>query len=40
MAENYYYHKRNYFCKNYDCANCPMRNGELCEYNELYGDLE
>lgn len=38
--KQYWYHKRNYFCKNYDCErNCPMRQGALCMYPELYGDV-
>lgn len=27
-------HTMNAFCRYYTCANCPMRQGVLCVYNE------
>jgi len=39
--KQHWYHKKNYFCKNYNCnANCPMRQGALCIYHEVCGDVD
>lgn len=38
--KQHWHHKMNYFCKNYNCANCPMRQGALCIYSEVCGDCK
>lgn len=38
--EHYWYHKKNYFCKKYNCnVNCPMRDGALCMYPEVIKEV-